>query len=994
MTGEKRMCQKTSIIILSCNTLELLQLCIASIHEYTKAGTYEIIVVENGSEDGSAEWLKEQMGIRCIFNEENQGFPKGCNQGLEIATGTELLLLNSDTVVTKDWLKNLRRALCSSPKVGAVSCVTNYCSNNQRIEAAYKNIEEMLAFAADYNKSDPALWEKRTKLVGFCYLFKREVLEKIGFLDERFSPGNYEDDDFSLRILQAGYDLLLCRDTFIHHFGSASFEKKLKVQNEAEMRERYNATLMRNRTLFFEKWQVPEDYFEMAPEALIPYLERHAAKKDAAVSEVQKIAVLVRRTNEARYALCVESLQAARLPSGYALEIFPLSAGASYAKQVNEILARTAARVRLFINDDVCLTSPLAIEQLLEVFRDEAIGMAGVIGSRSLPLSGNLLDAPDVWGGVYMPMKGNLEEIRFGSRVAGKFIENVRFLCPSFFATQLDLAWDEGYAGQYYAVLAQCRVMEGRGRRIVVSLPREAWCAYQLENISFDAGEEDRRKYFAAYHPYLAEVTSCKGKMALYACGEGAQVEGWQGFSHPEGIAVGNCTKIHRTVLCRLRSDNFEGKPRISVGDDCTIDAYSTLTAARRIVLENLVTVGANVHIADYAYGEEDFGSAAEDRTILSEERGIHIGCAAEIGANVVIEGAVQIGCGARVRAGSVVKSDIPAYCIAEGNPAHVVKAFSPRAAKWLEVPDEAALADLLEEREKTPPLLTYAFITYNRSKYLRKSLKSVLQQVGNDPLVEVLVSDNASTDETRSLVEEQQKRFKNLRYHCNETNVGAEGNIHCAMRASRGEYVIVAGDDDYILDGVLRVLLAAIVKHRGVALFCLKKEAVPRRVQRGKGALEYLSYVGFLMTWISGIVMRRDLYLSLEEPQKCDDTRIPQVYLQMEMLKRNPEFAVLYGRVLAEGSGERMASGFNFGEVFIKNYLDILMSAGIPAYLLSQEKKRLAEDMIYDRLQKITKYGYDLSLDGIFDIVHDYYAEEPYYEEIVAKVREILRKD
>ena len=128
---------------------------------------------------------------------------------------------------------------------------------------------------------------------------------------------------------------------------------------------------------------------------------------------------------------------------------------------------------------------------------------------------------------------------------------------------------------------------------------------------------------------------------------------------------------------------------------------------------------------------------------------------------------------------------------------------------------------------------------------------------------------------------------------------------------------MIVAGDDDYILDGVLRVLLAAIVKHRGVALFHLKKEAVPRRVQRGKGALEYLSYVGFLMTWISGIVMRRDLYLSLEEPQKCDDTRIPQVYLQMEMLKRNPEFAVLYGRVLAEGSGDheiwlRFIAGWN----------------------------------------------------------------------------------
>ena len=106
---------KTSIVILSYNTLQLLQLCIEGIREHTKAGTYEIIVVENGSKDGSAAWLKEQSDLRCICNERNQGFPKGCNQGLAVATGTELLLLNSDTVVTKNWLENLRRALYSSP---------------------------------------------------------------------------------------------------------------------------------------------------------------------------------------------------------------------------------------------------------------------------------------------------------------------------------------------------------------------------------------------------------------------------------------------------------------------------------------------------------------------------------------------------------------------------------------------------------------------------------------------------------------------------------------------------------------------------------------------------------------------------------------------------------------------------------------------------------------------------------------------------------------
>ena len=109
-----------------------------------------------------------------------------------------------------------------------------------------------------------------------------------------------------------------------------------------------------------------------------------------------------------------------------------------------------------------------------------------------------------------------------------------------------------------------------------------------------------------------------------------------------------------------------------------------------------------------------------------------------------------------------------------------------------------------MEERKTAAPLLTFAIITYNRSKYLRRSLDCVLQQLGNDDLVEILVSDNASTDETRSVVRERQAAYKNLHYRCNEENVGAEANIHRAVQAARGEYVLVAGDDDYFIDGSL----------------------------------------------------------------------------------------------------------------------------------------------------------------------------------------------
>lgn len=214
----------TSIVMLTYNKLAHTQTCIDSIREYTASGTYELIVVDNHSTDGTVEWLKEQPDIRSILNSNNEGFPKGCNQGIEIAAGDSILLLNNDTIVTANWLSNLTTCLYSSASVGAVGAVTNNCSYSQSVPVNYKCTAEMHQFAREYNVSDPAKWEERLKLVGFCLLIKRQVIDEVGLLDELFTPGNYEDDDYSLRIRLAGYRLILCRDTFIHHFGSISFK--------------------------------------------------------------------------------------------------------------------------------------------------------------------------------------------------------------------------------------------------------------------------------------------------------------------------------------------------------------------------------------------------------------------------------------------------------------------------------------------------------------------------------------------------------------------------------------------------------------------------------------------------------------------------------------------------------------------------------------------------------------------------------------------------
>ncbi len=236
---------KTSIIILTYNKLPVIRQCIESIREYTEAGTYEIIVVDNHSEDGTPEWLKEQKDIVLISNPENVGFPKGCNQGILKASGDNIMLLNNDTLATGNWLSNMLRCLYAGEDTGAVGPVTNYCSNLQTVPVNYTTTEEMQSFARNFNVSDPLKWEYRKKLVGYCLLVKKSVVDKVGLLDERFSPGNFEDDDYCRRIIIAGYRLILCKDTFIHHYGSLSFFDNLPG---------YIELLEINRKKFEEKW--------------------------------------------------------------------------------------------------------------------------------------------------------------------------------------------------------------------------------------------------------------------------------------------------------------------------------------------------------------------------------------------------------------------------------------------------------------------------------------------------------------------------------------------------------------------------------------------------------------------------------------------------------------------------------------------------------------------------------------------------------------------
>lgn len=224
--------KKTAIIILTYNNLEYNKGVLKSIRKYTKEGTYEVIMVDNMSTDGTREWLGEQTDIKVILNDENTGFPRGCNIGIAAAEkDSDILLLNNDIEVCYNWLNNLQTALYSRPEIGCVGGLDanffrgTFNENNEVIDFNAQDTKEIHEFAIKNNISNSERWKYVNFLTGYCVLFKRDVLDLVGGLDERFSPGNYEDDDIGFRILKAGYYLLQCHDCFIHHFGSRSFRK-------------------------------------------------------------------------------------------------------------------------------------------------------------------------------------------------------------------------------------------------------------------------------------------------------------------------------------------------------------------------------------------------------------------------------------------------------------------------------------------------------------------------------------------------------------------------------------------------------------------------------------------------------------------------------------------------------------------------------------------------------------------------------------------------
>ncbi|MBI4173921.1 MAG: glycosyltransferase family 2 protein [Candidatus Aenigmarchaeota archaeon] len=199
---------KTSIIILNWNGKRHLRGCLASIARHTKS-PHQIIVVDQGSKDGSVQFIEENYpAVKIIRNRQNVGIAKATNQAFRIAKNEYVYLLGNDTIVTDGWLESCIKIMESDRRIGCVASTLVPPGMLGRI------VPEKRRFSKDNACSQGML-------------IRRKVLDRIGYYDENnFNPYGGEETDWNYLLRRAGYRILETKESIVGHIGGGDTKRQ------------------------------------------------------------------------------------------------------------------------------------------------------------------------------------------------------------------------------------------------------------------------------------------------------------------------------------------------------------------------------------------------------------------------------------------------------------------------------------------------------------------------------------------------------------------------------------------------------------------------------------------------------------------------------------------------------------------------------------------------------------------------------------------------
>ncbi|KXS41803.1 MULTISPECIES: glycosyltransferase family 2 protein [unclassified Candidatus Frackibacter] len=248
----------SSITVVTYNNLAVTQNMLSNLVKHTKT-PYELIIIDNNSVSELKEWLKNYrpnssycQKHKVIINQENNGYAVACNQGLRESNGEYIAILNNDVLVTEGWLKYLIAHLKKNPQAGMVGPMgknigaeQNYAGIYGAMGYSYPPDQSLQKFAKQLYEEWTGDYTETKVLIGCCLVFKREVLNEVGLLDEGCKL-SADDFDYSLRIRLAGYKLYVAEDVFVHHICHVGFKTLSQEERDRHITEGWN--------YFHQKW--------------------------------------------------------------------------------------------------------------------------------------------------------------------------------------------------------------------------------------------------------------------------------------------------------------------------------------------------------------------------------------------------------------------------------------------------------------------------------------------------------------------------------------------------------------------------------------------------------------------------------------------------------------------------------------------------------------------------------------------------------------------
>lgn len=248
----------------------------------------------------------------------------------------------------------------------------------------------------------------------------------------------------------------------------------------------------------------------------------------------------------------------------------------------------------------------------------------------------------------------------------------------------------------------------------------------------------------------------------------------------------------------------------------------------------------------------------------------------------------------------------------------------------------KTAIANEVTQLAAARPLLTIAIPTYNRARYLSESLAALGEQMRSESRVELLVSDNASTDETRSVIRKYMDAGLSIRLLTNDRNVGPDTNILQCFNEAKGKYVFILGDDDLIVpNGVSRILCYLESGEYDLVYLCpyaFERDYIAERetdrFQRSaaiiRDAAFFAKTVNVMFTFISANIVNKDRFLTLECPplSNLDQTFLVQMGWILTLLRDHRKSLFVWERLIAGRKGN--LRGWGIARVFGKNLKEL----------------------------------------------------------------------